>query len=246
MIINESLARQLWPAYPNGVNPVGKHLSEGFDKKIGPMQIVGVSADVHEGGLASGSQPEFYVPNQVHPPQAAYLLVRTHGNPLSYLPGVRHRVRSLDPGQSISDVRTMTAVLESTLGQRRFTLILLGLFASVAVLLAVVGIYGVAAYSVAQRTREIGVRKALGARSGEIFAMILRQALALALAGVALGLIAAVALLRILQNLLFELKATDAASYTLVSILFVAVALLASYLPARRAARVEPMSALRA
>ena len=245
MMVNENLARQLWPDYPEGVNPIGRHVREGYDKAVGWMEVVGIAADIHEGGLASRAVPEFYIPCTVHPPQTAYLVVRTAGDPMSYANAVRKQVLALDRSQPVSEVRTMEQVLDATLGQRRLTMWLLGVFAGVALLLAVIGIYGVIAYSVAQRTQEVGIRMALGAQRGDILWLVVGQGLVLTLAGVGLGMIGALALTGVMKGLLFGVSATDPGTFVGVALLFVAVALLASYLPARRAARIDPMAALR-
>jgi hypothetical protein len=201
VVINETLARRLWPDYPNGPNPVGRHISEGFDKKIGWLQIVGVAADVHEGGLAASAVPEFYVPCAVHPPQSAYVTVRTPGDPLRFANAVR--------------------------------------------LLALIGIYGSIAYSVSQRTQELGIRRALGAQAFHILRPVMMQGLGLSLVGIAVGIAGAYALTRVMKNLLFEISATDPIVFAGASVLFLAVALLASYIPARRATQIDPMTALR-
>jgi predicted permease len=245
VMINESFARRYWSNYPRGQDPVGRHMSEGADKFAGSLEIVGIVADIHERGLTSGAAPEFYIPCVVHPPQAAYLVVRTQGDPLSFINAIRNQLRAIDEGQPVSDLKTMQAVLEATLGQRQLTMWLLGLFAGVALLLATVGIYGVVAYSVAQRTREVGIRQALGAQEGDILRLVVGQGLALAVVGVALGLGAAVALTRVMKELLFQVSSTDPATFVGIALLFVVVALAASYIPARRATKVDPMVALR-
>ncbi len=245
MMVNESLARQLWPGYPAGVNPIGRQVREGYDKAVGWMQVVGIAADIHEGGLAYNAVPEFYVPCSVHPPQTAYLVVRTTGDPMSYANAVRKQVLAVDKSQPVSEVRTMNQVLNATLGQRRLTMWLLGTFAGVALLLAVIGIYGVIAYSVAQRTQEVGIRMALGAERSDILRLVVGQGLVLTTAGVGLGLLGAFVLTRVMKGLLFGVSATDPLTFVGVALLFVAVALIASYLPARRAARIDPMMALR-
>jgi predicted lysophospholipase L1 biosynthesis ABC-type transport system permease subunit len=245
MMINESLARVLWPDYPNGENPVGRHISEGYDKLVGWIEVTGVVADIHEGGQAFDAVPEFYLPSTLHPPQTAYLVLRTPADPLSFATAARGQVAAVDADQSISDIKTMGAVLESTLGQRRVTMLLLGTFAAVALLLAIVGIYGAIAYSVAQRTQEVGIRRALGAQQSDILRLMLRQGLGLTLAGVAIGTGGAFALTRVMKAMLFHVSATDPATFVAIAVLFIAVASAASYIPARRATRIDPMAALR-
>jgi predicted permease len=245
MIINENLARHFWPDYPRGKDPVGQHISEGYDKRAGRMEIVGIAADIHEGGLASNSEAEFYLPSVVHPPQTAYLAVRTQGDPLRLVNAVRSQVFAIDRDQSVSEVKTMEEVFDATLGQRRLTMVLLGLFAGVALLLALVGIYGVIAYSVAQRTQEVGIRRALGAQQGDILRLVLGHGLVLAVSGVAIGSGAAWALTRVMKSLLFQTSATDPAAFAGIALLFITVAMGASFIPAVRAARIDPMAALR-
>jgi len=245
MMVNETLARRLWPAYPSGVNPIGLHIKEGYDKALGWMEVVGIVADIHEGGLANDTVAEFYLPCALHPPLTAFLIARTEGDPLSFANAIRQRVLAVDRDQPVSDVKTMESVFEATLGQRRLTMLLLGLFAGVALLLATVGIYGVVAYSVAQRTQEVGIRRALGAQQGDILRLILGHGLGMVLAGIAIGLGGAFALTRVMKKLLFHVNATDPATFVGIALLFVVVALAGSYIPARRAARIDPMAALR-
>lgn len=158
---------------------------------------------------------------------------------------LRRQVLGMDSDQALSEIRTMDDVLESRLGQRRLTLVLLGLFASVALTLAIVGIHGAIAYSVAQRTQELAIRRALGAQRRDILRLVLGQGLGLAVAGVTLGAAGAYAMTRVLANMLFHVSPTDPATFAAIAILFVAVALAAGYFPARRATRVDPMTALR-
>ncbi len=245
MIVNESLARRLWLEYPGGLNPIGQHVKEAYDKAVGWMEVVGIAADIHEGGLASNAVPEFYLPCVVHPPQTAYLAVRTHGDPLRFAGAIRAEVAAVDRDQAVSEVRTMEAVFEATMGQRRLTMLLLGLFAGVALLLAVIGIYGVIAYSAAQRIQEVGIRRALGAQQSDILRLMLGQGLSLAVGGVVIGIGGAFALTRVMARLLFHVSAADPATFIGIAVLFVFIALLASFIPARRAARIDPMTALR-
>ena len=245
MVINETLAHLLWPEYPHGENPVGRRIKEAYDKAVGWMEVVGIVADIHEGGLANNAVPELYLPSVVHPPQTAYLVLRTPADPLRFAGAMRKAVLAVDPDQPLADIKTMESVLTSTFGQRRLTMWLLGSFAAVALLLAIVGMYGVIAYSVARRTQEVGIRRALGAQQSDILRLVLGQGLALSLAGVAIGIAGAFALTRVMKGLLFHVTATDPATFAGIAILFVIVALAASYIPARRAARIDPMNALR-
>ncbi len=245
MMVNETLARRLWPDYPNGVNPIGLHVKEAYDKALGWMEVIGIVADIHEGGLASDAVAEFYLPLAKHPPQTAFVVLRAEGDPMNLAGTIRERVLTVDRDQPVSDVRTMESVFEATLGQRRLTMFLLGTFACLALLLASVGIYGVVAYSVVQRTQEVGIRRALGAQHGDILRLILRQGLGMVLVGIAIGVGGAFALTRVMKGLLFHVNATDPATFAGIAILFAVVALAGSYFPARRAARIDPMSALR-
>jgi predicted permease len=245
MIVNESLARRIWPDYAKGGNPIGLHIKEGYDKAAGWMEVVGIAADIREGGLADDAVPEFYVPAVVHPPQTAYLVVRTIGDPNNFADAIRQQVLAVDRDQAVSEIRTVEAVLDATLGQRRVTMGLLGLFAGAALLLALIGIYGVIAYSVAQRTQEVGIRRALGAQQWDVLRLMLWQGLLLTLSGCALGIGAAFGVTRFLKGLLFGMTATDPATFAGIPLLFVAAALMATFLPAWRAARIDPMVALR-
>jgi hypothetical protein len=244
VIINESLARRFWPAYPAGLDPVGQHLFEGEDK-LRNAEIVGIVGDVHERALAVDPTPEFYVPSSIHPPQTAYLAVRTDGDPLAWVRAVRGEIAAIDRDQAISEVRSMETLFDLLLKQRHLTMLLLSAFAGVALLLALIGIYGVTAYSVAQRTREVGIRRALGAREGDILTLVLGESMAITLVGVAAGVAGALALTRVLRQFLFQVSATDPLVFVGMAMLFVVVALAASWIPARRAAQVDPMEALR-
>jgi predicted permease len=243
-IIDETLARRFWPAYPQGQDPVGQRLwVGGVNPK--PAQIVGIAADVHQ-SLESSAWPEtVYVSFAQNPLPSAMLAVRTEGDPLRFASAVRAQVRALDQDQAISNVRSMDAMVEEQVGPRRLLVILLGSFAGVALLLALMGIYGVVAYSVAQRTREMGIRRALGAQQGDILRLVVAQGFRFALAGVAVGIAGAYGLTRLMESLLFHVSATDPATFVGVGLLFLIVALAASYIPARRATRVDPMAALR-
>lgn len=202
-------------------------------------------ADVRELGLAVDAQPVVYLPLAHRPTPTGDLAVRTQGNPLHFVNAVRSQVLAIDHEQPVSSVRTMEDIVDASVGQRRLTMLVLGLFAGVALLLAVVGVYGVIAYSVEQRIQELGIRRALGAQNGDILRLVIGQGLGLTLAGVALGIGGALALTRVMKSLLFNTSATDSSTFMAIALLFVVVGLLASYLPARRATRIEPMVALR-
>jgi putative ABC transport system permease protein len=243
-VIDESLARQFWPGYPSGENPVGKRLFiGGINPK--PAEIVGVAADVRQNLEGNAWPGTVYVAFAQGAPQSAMFAVRTERDPLGFTRAVREQVRALDRDQPIAGVRTMDALVEAQVGERHLLMILLESFAGVALLLAMVGIYGVIAYSVAQRTQEVGIRRALGARPSDILWLIIKQGFGLVLAGIILGLGGAFALTRIMKAVLFHTNATDPATFIGIALLFLLVALAASYIPARRAARIDPMAALR-
>jgi predicted permease len=242
-IIDESLARRFWPEYPRGENPLGRHLLIGTNRQ--PLEIVGISADIHEEGRDTAPMPGYYVPNAQQPPQAAILVLRTKSDPASFTDAVRRQVLALDRNQPISDVKTLSAVLDASENQRRLMFALLGAFSVAATLLAVLGLYSVISYSVVERTREIAIRQALGAQRSSILALVLRQGLGVAVTGIVAGIVGAAGLTRLLSSMLFGIKALDPVTFMLAAMLFLMVALAASYIPARRAAAVEPMAALR-
>jgi predicted permease len=243
-IINETLAHRFWPAYPAGQNPIGQRmLVGGVNPK--PAEIVGIVADVHQGLETNVWQESVYVAFTQNPQASAVLAVRTVGDALRFTGAVRKQVQALDRDQPIAGVQTMEDLVELAVGRRRLLAPLLGSFASVALLLALIGIYGVIAYSVAQRTREMGIRRALGAQHRDILRLVVGQGLVLALVGVAIGVGGAFALTRVMKTLLFHVSATDPAIFVGIATLFLLVALVASYFPARRAARIDPMAALR-
>ena len=243
-IIDETLARRFWPGYPAGLDPVGQQLIVGGVNPK-PARIVGIVANVHQTHENAAWPDSVYVSFAQSPQPFAMLAIRTDGAPLSFTRAVRGQVQALDPDQSIAEVRTMDDLVEADVGQRRLLLILLGSFAAVALLLALIGIYGVIAYSVAQRTQEVGIRRALGAQPSDILRMVIGQGFALALAGIVIGLGCAFALTRVMKSLLFGVSTTDPGTFACVAALFLLAALAASYLPARRATRIDPMAALR-
>lgn len=243
VIISEALARRFWPQYPHGPDPIGQHILTGKNPK--PNEIVGIAADVHQ-TRDSDPATELYRPCLQQPPERAMIAVRTAGDPLSFANTVRNQIMTMDRDQPVSGVSTMQDLLEDSEGQLRLIMKLLGVFAAAATALAMFGLYGVISYSVAQRTKEIGIRRAVGAQPGDILALVVGQGLRLVLTGVALGLGGAWALTRLLGDLLFQVSALDPITFFGVAVLFLAVALAASYLPGRRATRIDPLAALRA
>jgi predicted permease len=240
VIVNEALARRYWPKE----NPVGKHILVG--RMPGPSEVVGVLGDVPNLADGTDPQPEIYLPFAQIPSATQNLIVRTAGDPASVTAAVRARVLSLDRDQPVTAVQSMDELLQAGAAQPRFTTYLLGGLSATAFLLSMVGIYGVVAYSVAERTQEMGIRIALGADNRDILRLVLGHGLVLAAAGIAIGLAAAFALTRLMSSLLYHVSVTDPMTFIAGPVLFAAVALLASYLPARRAMRVDPAIALRA
>jgi ABC-type antimicrobial peptide transport system permease subunit len=242
-LISESVARERWP----NEDPIGHTIEFGnMDGDLRLLTVVGVVGDVRERSLEKPPRPTIYV-NYRQRPQATYhfsAVVRTAGDPASVIASARKIVRELDPDVPPSTSSFTTIFAASTSG-RRFNLVLFGIFACTALLLAIAGIYGVLAYSVARRTREMGVRMALGATSGNVMRLILGQATVTTSIGIFLGLVGSFILMRFLQSMLFEVGAADPLTFAAVALLLVGVALLAAYLPARRATKVDPIVALR-
>lgn len=242
-VISESLAKRFWPSYPAGEDPIGRFMFAGASKAS--LEVIGIVGDVRHSGLGEAANDGIYRPRAQMPQFPAMFAVRTIGNPLALVNAVRREVTAIDPNQAIAAVKTMGAVVEASEGQRRSILVLLELFAATGLALAIVGVYGVIAYSVALRTRELGIRRALGAQPGDVVQLVLRQGFGLALAGVGLGVAGAVALSRVLRGLLFEVSPTDPTTYGVVAVGLLLAAAAATYVPARRAARIEPTVALR-
>jgi putative ABC transport system permease protein len=241
VIINESMAKKAFP----GRDPLGRTLYCGFDS-MNPMTIVGIVGDVREYGPATAPGPEIFMPYQQHPMPSTYMtvLVRTNAEPGLLAESLRKRVRDRSPEVPLK-FTTMEASLAENVAAPRFRTLLFLAFAGLAVCLAMAGVYGVMAYAVGQRSNEIGLRMALGASRGDVLGMVLKQGLALAGAGVVLGLAGAAAATRLLTSFLFEVKAGDPLTYVGVAVLLAVVAMAASYLPARRATRIDPLAALR-
>jgi putative ABC transport system permease protein len=241
-IINQTLAGRYFP----GQDPLGKRIKQGAPERDSPwMEIVGVVGDVKYRGLREGPQPVFYEPLAQNPARPMFVVMRTSLDPLNLAPAVRAEIRALDPDVPASNVRTMEQLISESLSQPGFQATLLTLFSGTALLLAGIGVYGVMAFVVTQRIGEIGIRMALGAQPRDIFGLVFRRALAVVLAGLAVGTAGGLLLTRFLSGLLFGVGTTDPATFVATGGVLAAVALLASYLPARRAMRVDPMVALR-
>jgi predicted permease len=244
-IINQAFADK----YLHGVNPLGKkaviYMKSDAEAENQPSEIIGVVGDVHQLGLETAPEPTVYWPHSELVMSGMTILARTSSDPLALLSSIRNQLQQLDPELPMAAVATMDQLLADSLSRSRFTMLLLGIFAVVALVLAAVGIYGLIAYSVTQRTQELGIRIALGAQRGDVLRLVLMQGTRLTLFGVAIGVLAALALSRILGTLLFGVSATDPLTFAAVAGLLAVVALFACFVPARRATRVDPMIALR-
>lgn len=241
MVINETMARQYWP----GESPIGKRVTM---KDWGaPMtgEIVGIVGDVKTNGLDEAVGPMIYWPYFQFPQLFNTIVVRSDRDPVRLVPALRAAIWAVNKNQPISKIETLEQVLSESLARRRLYMILLSVFAGAAFLIAGVGIYGVMSYSVSQRTQEMGIRIAVGAARGDVLRLVLGQGERAALLGIAVGIAAALALTRLMESLLFGVSATDPLTFTAVALLLTLVALAASYIPARRATRVDPMMALR-
>ena len=239
VIVNESFARQFWP----NENPIGKRVVVG--RWPDPAEVVGESADLKNKGLEQETQPQLYLSFPQLPWGDMNLLMRTAVEPRSITSAVRAQVAALDADQPITNIQTVDDLMDASRSQPRFTMLLLAVFSATALVLAVVGIYGVLAYSVAQRRQEFGIRLALGAERTDILRLVLRQGLVLAAAGIVTGLVASLLLTRLMSSLLYKTGTHDLTTFIVTPLLFLVIALLASYLPARRATEVNPIEALR-
>jgi putative ABC transport system permease protein len=241
-VINETLARRYWP----NEDPLGKRLRLGAEEDGAPLcTIVGIVGDVRHYDLDKQPNAELYFPYQQQPKPSMSLVVRTASDPLKIIAAVRNEVQAIDREQPVYNVVTMESRLTESIASRRLSVMLLGIFAVLALVLASVGIYGVVSYSVTQRTHEIGVRMALGAQARDVLRLVVGQGMLIALIGVAVGLTGAFALTRLMSSLLYGVSATDPLTFVVISLTLSLVALVACYLPARRAMKVDPMVALR-
>jgi putative ABC transport system permease protein len=241
IIVNETLARKHWP----GQDPIGKRIRfYGPPERAGWMEIVGVVEDVkHE--LDLPVTPEYYLPHAQDPWNAMVLVARTTVDPASLASALRQQVWAIDKDQPVFDVHTMQEVRSSSVALYSFSSVMLGIFAAVALLLAAIGIYGVMAFVVTQRTQEIGIRMALGARTVDVLKLVVTNGMKLAVIGIVIGLAGSWALTRFIDKLLVGVTATDALTFSVVSVCLLLAAFVACYVPARRATKVDPLVALR-
>jgi putative ABC transport system permease protein len=245
-LINQTMAKMFWP----GQDPVGRRIWIG--KPMGPSmaepaprQIIGVVGDIRESSLAAPPDPTMYIPSAQHGAGWGFFIVRTARTPLLSVPDVRSAMHAIDADIPITQTMSMDDVISASMTDWRFHAILLGVFGALALVIAAIGVYGVISYSVAQRTHEIGIRLALGAQRGDVMRLVVGQGAKLAVIGIAIGIGAAYGLTRLMANMLYGVKPTDPLTFAGVAVLLLAVALLACYIPARRAMKVDPMVALR-
>jgi putative ABC transport system permease protein len=241
VIINSDLARK----YFGTQNPIGRRVEMGFRDGV-PLEVIGVAADVRQTGLQADPYPGMFLPySQYQSSVPLVFVIRSANDAGAVAAAVRQELRVVDSQLPVYDVKTMDQVLYTVTARPRFLTFLLVVFAGVAMLLAAIGIYGIMSYTVAQGTREIGIRAALGAQRRDLLRMVLNKGLKLTLIGIVLGVAGAFGLTRLMSNVLFGVSATDPLTFAGVTVLLVIVALVASYLPARRATKIDPLVALR-
>jgi putative ABC transport system permease protein len=242
IIIDEEFARRHWP----NEDAVGKRIKMGADETPRFLTVVGVVGRVKMEGLSQDSnRVQGYFPFWQLPFNGMTIIVKATGDPNQLIASAREQVKQLDPDQPIYNIKTMDEIRSESVAGERLNLTLFSIFAGIALVLAVVGIYGVMSYTVTQRTHEIGIRMAIGAQQRDVFKMVLGQGMMLALIGIAIGLVGAFALTRLMASMLFGVTATDPATFAAIAVLLTAVALMACYLPGRRATKVDPVISLR-
>jgi putative ABC transport system permease protein len=245
VIVNRTFSRTVF----GKDDPIGKHIKLGIDSipGVNPQmrEIIGVVGDVHHRSLRSESGMEAYLPETQVPFDELSVVVRAEGDPRSLASAVRDQVNQIDPQLSVASVYPMEHYVAASLAAPRLDTVLLGIFAAIALLLTAIGLFGMMAFNVAQRTHEIGIRMALGAQPADVMRQIIRQAARLAIVGLAVGMPAAFVLTRLMESLLFGVSATDPPTFVGVALLLAGVSLMAAFVPARRAMRVDPMVALR-
>jgi putative ABC transport system permease protein len=242
MVINDTLARRYFPRE----NPIGKRINRGTESQPSVWEIIGVVGDIKYKGLGEETLPAFYQPIAQNTWRGVFLIVKTDAaDPLGLAGAVSNEIRSLDRELPVTQIRTLEQRLYASVAQPRFRTAIVALFAALALILASIGIYGVISYSVTQRTHEMGIRIALGARSRDVLSLVVKQGMALTVIGLSVGLSASFALTRLMKTLLFGVSATDPLTFIVISLLLTVVALLACWIPARRATKVDPLLALR-
>ncbi len=242
VIINQILARRYWP----NEDAVGKRITFTDEPKDGDwVTVAGVVGDVKDTPASEGAEPALWFPLLQQPFSAMSVVIRANSDPELLINALRRQVGQLDPRLAVAEIRQMDRIADAGVAMPRFALFLVGLFAFLALLLAAIGTYGVMSYSVGQRIHEFGIRMALGAKPSDVRSLVVRQGLRLALVGVAIGIVSAFALGRVMQGLLYGTSAGDPLTFVAVSIVAIAMAALACYLPARRATSLDPMTALR-
>jgi putative ABC transport system permease protein len=246
-IVNEAFARQYLPqgkALGQRIQPV-LPAQIWNNERLTSFEVVGIVRNVKSAGWNAESEPTYYLPATQAPFQAMTILVRTRNDPATLVSALRNAVQTIDPTQPVTNIRTLDQIVSDSIAQPRLNMLLMGLFGGLALILAAVGIYGLMSYSVTERTREIGTRMALGAQVLDVLRLVLKQGMTLALIGEVIGLVGAFALTRVIRGLLFGVAPTDAMTFIAVAAVLTSVALLACYFPARRAAKVDPLVALR-
>ena len=246
-IVNEAFARQYLPqgkALGQWIQPV-LPAQIWNNERVTSFEVVGIVRNVKSAGWNAESEPTYYLPATQVPFQAMTILVRTRNDPATLVSALRNAVQTIDPTQPVTNIRTLDQIVSDSIAQPRLNMLLMGLFGGLALILAAVGIYGLLSYAVTERTREIGTRMALGAQVPDVLRLVLKQGMTLALIGEVIGLVGAFALTRVIRGLLFGVAPTDAMTFIAVAAVLTSVALLACYFPARRAAKVDPLVALR-
>jgi putative ABC transport system permease protein len=242
IVIDEEFARRYWP----NEDPVGKRVAMGSEEHPNFLTVLGVVGRVKMEGLSQDSnRVQGYFPFGQIPSGGMTVILKASGDPNQLIAAARQQVKAIDPDQPIYSVRTMNEIRAESVAPERLNLTLLSIFAGIALVLAVVGIYGVMSYAVTQRTHEIGIRMAIGAQPRDVFKMVMGQGMLLALVGVACGLVGAFALTRLMTTMLFGVAPTDPATFASIAVLLTSVALIACYVPGRRATKVDPVVSLR-
>lgn len=243
VIVDEEMVARYWPKD----DPIGKRITfnDLTDSSITWIQVVGVVGHTLHEGLDGGRRVQLYFPMRQNPQGFLAVAVRTAGDPLAVVPQAKAALKAFDADLPMSNISSMEQLIDDSTGPRRFSMVLLAIFSSLAAVLAAIGLYGVMSFTVTQRSKELGVRLALGAVPGDVLKLVLNQGMRLVVVGVGIGLAAALVLSRVLQSMLFNVSTTDPLTFVLISLLLLGVTLLATWLPARRATRVDPVVVLR-